>query len=60
MYIDGVDRTGAFEGNVATVTDVSNALNLHIGTESDNDHSYCGAIGEATIAFTTNFLVAYF
>jgi len=52
MYVDGIDRTGPIGGNIAHVTEVTNTLNVHIGTESDNNCSYKGSIGEATIAFT--------
>jgi hypothetical protein len=52
MYVDGIDRTGTLRGNVSSVANVANTLNLHMGTESDNNYSYKGAIGEATIAFT--------
>jgi hypothetical protein len=52
MYLDGVDRTGKTAGDITHVTTVSNALNFHIGTESDNNCSYKGAIAEATISFT--------
>ncbi len=52
MYLDGVDRTGKTVGDITHVTSVSNALNFHIGTESDNNCSYKGAIAEATISFT--------
>jgi hypothetical protein len=52
MYLDGVDRTGKTVGDITNVTSVSNALNFHIGTESDNNYSYKGAIAEATISFT--------
>jgi hypothetical protein len=53
MYVDGIDKTGVKSGNVTKVSALSNALDLHIGTESDNNCSYSGAIGEVTIAFTT-------
>jgi hypothetical protein len=52
MYVDGIDRTGTLRGNVSSVANVANTLNLHIGTESDNNYSFKGAVGEATIAFT--------
>jgi hypothetical protein len=52
MYVDGIDRTGTIRGNISRVADVANTLNLHIGTESDNNYSFKGAMGEATIAFT--------
>jgi hypothetical protein len=52
MYVDGIDRTGTIRGNISSVANVANTLNLHMGTESDNNYSYKGAIGEATIAFT--------
>jgi hypothetical protein len=52
MYLDGIDRTGAKGGNVTHISAVSNALNFHIGTESDNNCSFSGAIGDVTVAFT--------
>jgi hypothetical protein len=52
MYVDGVDRTGAIQGNVSRVANVANTLRLRIGTENDNNYSYKGAVAEATIAFT--------
>jgi hypothetical protein len=52
MYVDGIDRTGTLRGNVSRVANVANTLNLHMGTESDNNYSYKGAIGEVTVAFT--------
>jgi biopolymer transport protein ExbB len=52
MYLDGIDRTGVRGGNIARISSVANALNVHIGTESDRNCSFKGAIGEATIAFT--------
>jgi hypothetical protein len=52
MYLDGIDRTGIKAGNVTSVSALVNALNLHIGTESDDNCSYSGSIGEVTIAFT--------
>ena len=53
MYVDGVDCTGFTGGDIARVTDVTNALHFRIGTENDNNASYNGAIDEATVAFTT-------
>lgn len=53
LYIDGIDRTGTIRGDVSLVNNVTNALRLHIGTESDNGYSYKGAIAEANIAFVT-------
>jgi hypothetical protein len=52
MYIDGIDRTGVVGGDVTCISAVSNTLNLHIGTESDDNFSYSGSIGEVTVAFT--------
>jgi hypothetical protein len=52
MYVDGIDRTGVKGGNVTHISAVSNALNFHIGTESDDNCSFSGAIGEVTVAFT--------
>ena len=52
MYVDGVDKTGGTEGTVTTVSAIANTLRLRIGTESDNNSSFKGAIGGATIAFT--------
>ena len=52
MYVDGIDRTGTLRGNVSRVANVANVFNLHIGTESDNNYSYKGAIGGVTVAFT--------
>jgi hypothetical protein len=52
MYVDGIDRTGVKSGNVGSVSSIVNALNLHIGTESDNNCSYSGGIGEVTVDFT--------
>jgi hypothetical protein len=51
LYVDGVDRTGTIRGDVSLVTNVTNLLNLHIGTESDNNYSYKGSLAEASIAF---------
>jgi hypothetical protein len=51
LYVDGVDRTGTIRGDVSLVTNVANLLNLHIGTESDNNYSYKGSLAEASIAF---------
>jgi hypothetical protein len=53
MYVDGIDRTGGYKGNVTSVSDLSNGLNLRIGTESDTNSSYKGAVEEATVSFTT-------
>ncbi len=53
MYLDGIDRTGIINGNVATVPAVSNNLPFHIGTESDNNRSFKGSIADVTISFTT-------
>jgi hypothetical protein len=52
MYVDGIDRTGTIRGNVSRVADVANALRLRVGTENDDNYSFKGAIGEATVAFT--------
>jgi hypothetical protein len=52
MYVDGADRTGVKAGNVTSVSALVNALNLHVGTESDDNCSYSGSIGEVTVAFT--------
>jgi hypothetical protein len=52
MYVDGIDRTGTIRGNVSRVAEVANVLRLRAGTESDNNYSFKGTIGEATIAFT--------
>jgi hypothetical protein len=52
MYIDGIDRTGVVGGDVTRISAVSNALNLRIGTETDDNCSFSGSIGEVTIAFT--------
>jgi hypothetical protein len=52
MYLDGIDRTGHIGGNITHISAVSNALNLHIGTESDDNCSFSGSIGEVTVAFT--------
>jgi hypothetical protein len=51
MYIDGIDRTGTIRGNVSRVADVANTLSFRVGTESDNNYSYTGAIDEVTVAF---------
>ena len=52
MYVDGTDRTGTIRGDISLVAGVANALSLHVGTESDDNYSFKGEIGEATIAFT--------
>jgi hypothetical protein len=52
MYVDGIDRTGTVRGNVSRVADVANVLHLRVGTENDNNYSFRGAVGEATVAFT--------
>jgi hypothetical protein len=52
MYIDGIDRTGHIGGNITRISAVTNTLSLHIGTESDNNCSFPGSIGEVTVAFT--------
>jgi hypothetical protein len=52
MYVDGIDRTGHIGGNITHISAIVNAINLHIGTESDHNCSFSGSLGEATIAFT--------
>jgi hypothetical protein len=51
MYVDGIDRTGHIGGNITHISAVSNALCLHIGTESDHNCSFSGSLGEVTVAF---------
>jgi hypothetical protein len=53
MYLDGIDRTGTIRGNISRVAEVANVLHLRVGTENDNNYSFKGSIGEASIAFTT-------
>jgi len=52
MYVDGIDRTGVIRGNISSVANVTNALNLHFGTESDDNYSFSGFMSDVTIAFT--------
>ena len=52
MYVDGIDRTGSTGGDVTSLDDVVNTLDLRLGTEYDNDFSFTGAIDEASLAFT--------
>jgi len=53
VYVDGIDRTStSASGDITSVAGVSNTLNLRIGTESDGNVSYKGAVDEAVIAFT--------
>lgn len=53
MYVDGADRTDRKKGNISSIPDVTNTLDLRIGTESDNNASFNGMFDEAVIAFTT-------
>jgi hypothetical protein len=52
IYLDGIDRTSKINGNITTISSVSNVSHFRIGTENDNNGSFKGSIAEAVISFT--------
>lgn len=49
-YIDGVDVTGGYRGDVTEITSIFNSLPLRIGSEADGDYKLTGSIDECVIS----------
>lgn len=49
-YIDGVDVTGGYRGNVSGITSIFNSLPLRIGSEADGDYKLTGSVDECVIS----------
>ncbi|NLL13599.1 MAG: DUF2341 domain-containing protein [Fibrobacter sp.] len=49
-YIDGVDVTGGYRGNISEITSIFNKLPLRIGSEADGDYKLTGSIDECVIS----------
>ncbi len=52
LYIDGESVPYTYSGDMNSVTQISNTSAFRIGTESDGNYPFKGAIDECTIAFT--------
>jgi hypothetical protein len=51
-YIDGIDVSDSYGGDVTAVGSLTNAFPLRIGTESDGDCQWIGSIDECVISRT--------
>jgi hypothetical protein len=49
-YIDGIDVTGGYRGNISEITSIVNTLPLRIGSEADGDYNLFGLIDECVIS----------
>lgn len=52
LYIDGESVPYTYSGDMNSVTQISNTSAFRIGTESDGNYPFKGAIDECTVAFT--------
>jgi autotransporter-associated beta strand protein len=52
MYIDGIDSSGTVQGDISSVSTVSNLVNARIGAESDNGYPLSGILDEIMISNT--------
>jgi hypothetical protein len=51
-FIDGVDVTDTYNGNVSAVGSLANSLPLRIGAEADGEYQWTGSIDECVISRT--------
>lgn len=51
-FIDGVDVTGGYSGNISEITSIVNTLPLRIGSEADGDYKLTGFVDECVISNT--------
>lgn len=49
-YIDGIDVTGGYSGNISEITSIVNTLPLRIGSEADGDYKLKGFVDECVIS----------
>ena len=52
LFIDGIDRSGAIEGDITTVGALLNALPFRLGEAANGDYPFAGSLDEVEMAFT--------
>jgi hypothetical protein len=52
MYIDGIDRSGTWTGDIATVGALLNSFPLRLGEEADKEYPFTGSMDEFEIAYS--------